>query len=132
MEDNMQSSGLDTKLIKKIEDDINRQLSSQTNSLSFIEMVGAAIEEHLNQIEALRVLSEQWLNFMDLPTRDDIADIAKKVIKNEERLDELDDKLYQTLVDIKKNRNQMAKLVWKVAEISTEFNTNKVSELGGK
>jgi uncharacterized protein Yka (UPF0111/DUF47 family) len=125
MEDIMQSSGLDTKLYKEIEDDINRQLLSETNSLSFIRMVGAVIEEHLNQLVALRELTEQWLNFMDFPTRDDIADVAKKVIKNEERLDNLDDNLYQTMVELKNSRKQMAKLAWKMAEISAELNTDK-------
>ncbi|MCL6571367.1 MAG: hypothetical protein K6T88_06725 [Bacillus sp. (in: Bacteria)] len=128
----MQSSVLDTKLYKKIEDDFNRQLLTQANSLSFIRMVGAAIEEHLNQLVALKELSEQWLNLMDLPTRDDIADIAEKVIKNEDRLDNLDDMLYQTLEEIKNNRNQMARVAWKLAEISAEFDTYKVIEMVGK
>lgn len=122
----MQSSGLDAKLYKKIEDDINRKLFSQINTLSFIRLIGEVIEEHLNQILVLRELSEQWLDFMDLPTRDDIADIAKKIIENEERLDRLDEILHQSLVEIKENRNEMSKFAWVLAELDREMEIERV------
>jgi hypothetical protein len=83
-------------------------------------MVGAAMEEHLNQLLALRELSEQWLDCMGLANRDNIADIAKKVIENEERLDRLDDILHQTLEEIKENYHQIAKLAWNMAELSAD------------
>jgi len=105
-------------LCKKIEDDINRNIFSQANSLSFIKMTGAAIEEHLNHLVAARELTKQWLDCNGLPTKDDIAEIAKKIIENEDRLDRLDDTLYLVLMNIKASRRQMAGLALDLDEIS--------------
>jgi len=120
MEDHMQlSSDQDLRnLCKKIEDDINRNIFSQANSLSFIKMTGAAIEEHLNHLVAARELTKQWLDCNGLPTKDDIAEIAKKIIENEDRLDRLDDTLYLVLMNIKASRRQMAGLALDLDEIS--------------
>ncbi|MEH7354942.1 hypothetical protein V7150_15400 [Neobacillus drentensis] len=109
------------KLYKKIEDDINRKIFSQTNSLSFIKMTGTAIEEHLNHLVGARELTKQWLDCNGLPTRDDIADIAKKIIENEDRLDRLDDAFYAVLMNIKASRRQMAVLALDLDEISGSF-----------
>lgn len=109
------------KLYKRIEVDINRKIFSQTNSLSFIKMTGDAIEEHLDHLVTARKLTKQWLNCNGLPTRDDIGDIAKKIIENEDRLDRLDDTLYQVLMNIKASRRQMAELALDLDEILGSF-----------
>jgi len=110
-------------LCKKIEDDINCKIFSQTNSLSFIKMTGTAIEEHINYLVASREFTNQWLDCNGLPSRDDIADIAIKIIGNEDRLDRLDDTLYQVLMNINASRRQMARLALDFAEILAEFHT---------
>jgi uncharacterized protein Yka (UPF0111/DUF47 family) len=122
----MQSSGQNLReFCKKIEDDINRKLLSEANSLAFITMVGEALENHLDQLVALRESSKQRLDWMDLPTRDDIADIANKIIDYEDRLDRLDENLYQALEGMKECRRKMAGLVWKMAEMSTKVGHGK-------
>lgn len=122
MEENMDSSDLNLSgFCKKIEDDINRKLFSITNSLSFVTMCGVTLEEHLNQLLAVRELSEQLLDCLGFPTRDDIAAIAKKIIVFEDRLDRLDENLHLTLVDMEESRTQVARMTWEMAELSAEF-----------
>ncbi|WHY79095.1 hypothetical protein QNH20_08190 [Neobacillus sp. WH10] len=111
------------KLYKRIEDEINRNIFSQTNSLLFIKMTGDAIEEHLNHLVTARELTKQWLDCNGLPTRDDIGDLAKKIIENENRLDRLDDTLYLVLKNIKAYRRQMAGLALDLDGISESFYT---------
>lgn len=125
-EGDMQASGEEfRKSCKMIEDEINQKLLSKTNSLTFVAMVGEALEEHLNQLESLRKSSNQWLNSMCLPDKDDFVFIAKKVISIEDRLDRMDEKLYQTLEIIKENRRQLGGLMWEIAKLSADFSQGK-------
>ena len=126
LEGNMESSEQNLReFCKKIEDDVNRELFSRANSIAFIKMVGETMENHLNQLVSLRSSTKQWLDLMEFPTRDEIAEIAGKIIEIEDRLDRLDDQLYQTIKGVKECRNQMAGLVLQLAELSIEFNQKK-------
>jgi BMFP domain-containing protein YqiC len=97
-------------LYKKLEDDMNRWIFSQTNSLSFVQYAGKVLEQHLNDLQAARKLTEQWLESMDLPTRNDLAEVAKRIIQTESRLDLLEEALYQTVAETKEKQNQIAVL----------------------
>jgi hypothetical protein len=122
MEGIMQSSDQNLReYYKKIEDDFNRKLFTKTNSLAFIAMVGEIMETHLDHLVATKELSKQWLDKMELPTRDSIAEVARKKIEIEDRLDRLEDQLYLSIEAMKQCRSQMAVLAWKMAELSAEF-----------
>lgn len=112
MEEYMQSSS-DQELrsfCKELEAEMNQELLLLTNSLSFIRMASKAMEEHLDQIVAVRERTEQWLKCLDLPTRAEISDKAKTIIAFEDRLDRLDDTLYQIIMNTKEHKLQMTEL----------------------
>ncbi len=102
---------------KKLEDELNRKLYSLTNSLPFITMAGKALDQHLDMIAVSRKLTVQSLALMDYPSRDDVADIAKRIIRIEERLDGLDECLYLTLVEVEEYRNQIGKFINEICEL---------------
>ena len=130
LEGNMESSEQNLReFCKKIENDVNRELFSRANSIAFIKMVGETMENHLNQLVSLRSSTKQWLDLMEFPIRGEIAEIAGKIIEIEDRLDRLDDQLYQTIKGVKECRNQMAGLALQLAELSIEFNHKKGEEM---
>ncbi|MEH7252530.1 hypothetical protein V7111_10440 [Neobacillus niacini] len=104
------SSKSPCEFFKEIEDELNRKLYSYTNSSPFIAMAGKAIDQHLEMVRVIRMITVQWLEINGYPSRDDVADIARRIIRLEERLDSLDEGLYLTLVEINVYRNQMDNL----------------------
>lgn len=117
----MQSSAKDLReFCQTIESDFNRKLFSKANSLTIIAMVGEALENHVNQILAIRKSWEIWLEEMGLPTRDDVADVACTLIKIENCLDCLDEDLYQTWEQVAQTRRQLAGLGIILKEMTEE------------
>lgn len=107
----MQASCKETeKVFIKLEAEMNKKLHSITNSLSFISLCGEALEEHLNQVTLIRQLSSEWLACRNLPNRDETAAIAQKKIQYEDRIDRMDDQLYETTLGINKYRSNLAVL----------------------
>jgi chromosome segregation ATPase len=110
-----------SEIFKELEDDLNCQLYSLTNSKPFISMAGKALDQHLDMLIELRMVTRQWLELMCLPTRDDVVDIAQRLIKTEDRLDSLDENLYQILDNIKDYRNEIGRLKDEIAEFDRPF-----------
>lgn len=123
MEGHMQSSsGLDLRqYCKKVEDEINSYLFSQANSFVFIKRVQRAIDDHLTDLVAVRDQTEQWLHYVDRPTKKEISVLAKKVIKYEDRLDRLDDTLHQILISSKQYHRRVEMLSAEVAKIKEDI-----------
>jgi hypothetical protein len=105
---------------KKIEDDINHQLFFRINTPDFIERFGEYMESHLDTVEGFRKCSERWLEEIGYPTREYIADVAKNLIKLEDRLDCLEYELFQTGADFEQYRLKIAGLIDDARSIVSE------------
>jgi hypothetical protein len=118
LEEYMQTSGKSpNEFFKELEDELNKKIYSLTNSKPFIKMAGEALDQHLDMLIELRMATGHWLEIMALPSRDDVADIAKMLIKTEDRLDSLDESLYQILDDIRVYRNEIGRLKDEIADV---------------
>lgn len=107
----MQSSAQEVReYCKKIEVDMNQKLFSAANSINFIAMVNEALACHVSQVLEIRKSAEAWLEHWELPNRDDVANIARKQIEIENRLDCLDEDLYQTWEKLKETQKKLAGL----------------------
>ncbi|PLT33273.1 hypothetical protein [Bacillus sp. V5-8f] len=113
--------GDSAKVYKKMEEDLNRKIRCMTNSMTFVKMAGEAMDTHLNHVVAIRNQSQKWLDRNNLASRNDMADMAKRIIRHEDRLDLLDDELYDILTEVKSHRIQLRRLTDELSEIAEEL-----------
>lgn len=106
---------------KKLEADYNRQVLSMTNNLQYVKKLGQAIDAHLDGIVAIRKVTRELLDSLQLPSRDDIAAIAKRVIALETRLDDLDEQIAESMEQIRSHHNQIRKFSEEIAALSKEL-----------
>lgn len=90
---------------------------------------------HLDQVIAIKEQSQQLLDCLDLPNKDETTDIAIKKVEIEERLDVMEDQMYGLCQNMIRHRQDMTKLFDKMAVISDEFqkeNRKLVNKNGGE
>jgi hypothetical protein len=92
---------------KHLESKINKRIHSLTNSRSFILASGRALELHLKRLKVHKELTTRWLKMMDLPNKDEIAEVSLKLVDCEERLDTLDETIYSIGMTEKVNLEQL-------------------------
>jgi ABC-type phosphate transport system auxiliary subunit len=118
----MQSSGQERiDFSKKLEKELNKKLHSITNTLPFMTMCGEVMGCHLSQVEAFRAQSQQLIDCLDLPNKDDTAAIANKKIEYEDRLDCMEDQMYGLWVKMKKHHHDLTTLTGEVQRLTKEF-----------
>lgn len=103
---------------KEFEEDVNQKILSMTNCYLFIAMLGQSLDAHLDYIVMVKKQTKELLDDLDLPCRDDIALLAKRVIEIESRLDNLDENLYDTLDDMKNYQTRLKELSKELATLS--------------
>lgn len=111
-------------LCKKIEEELNRTYRSVAGTVPFMTLAGAALETHLDQVEKGRKLCKAMLDGLGLPCRDEVAAIAKRLIKNEARLDQLDDDLYGTVLELMQSRAKLSQLSAELAKLGNSKASN--------
>jgi septal ring factor EnvC (AmiA/AmiB activator) len=111
-------------LCKKMEEELNRTYRRLTGTVPFMAMTGAALNAHLDQVVTTRKHCKKMLDGLDLPCRDEVAALAKRMIKNESRLDELDENLYTTMQDLKQTHAKLSQFSAELAELSKDSGIN--------
>ncbi|WP_209123731.1 hypothetical protein [Alkalihalobacillus sp. BA299] len=79
---------------KQQEDEWNKYILSTFNSHHFVYQTGKWINAHIDEVIEKRKIAELWLEILYVPTKNDIANLANKVIKHEDRVDFLEDQLF--------------------------------------
>ncbi|KKK33036.1 hypothetical protein WQ57_24080 [Mesobacillus campisalis] len=105
-------------LCKKIEEELNRTYRCVAGTVPFMTLAGAALEAHLDQVERGRKRCKAMLDSLGLPCSDEVAAIAKRLIKNEARLDQLEEHLYGTMLELMQSRTRLSQLSAELAELA--------------
>jgi chromosome segregation ATPase len=109
------------KTYKKLEADYNRRVLSMTNNLQYVTNIGQAFNAHLDYVVAVRKLTKELLDSLNLPDRDEIASIAKRVRALETRLDDLDEQIEESKNQMRNHQTQIKKFSQEMAELSKEL-----------
>ncbi|MCM3585599.1 hypothetical protein M3182_07535 [Mesobacillus maritimus] len=109
------------KRYKKIEADFNREILSMMNNMMVVSKFGQAMEDHLDEVVAIRKLTKSILEKLGLPERDEIIVLSKRVINLEARLDQLDDLVYDSMLEMRAYQDQLRNLSKELAELSANF-----------
>ncbi|WP_077210989.1 hypothetical protein [Bacillus dakarensis] len=101
------------KEYKKLEDDCNRKMRQLVNCTHFVRRLQEMLDVHIQVVEMKRKTIRGLLDTMKVPNKDDFACLAKKAITNENKVDHLDDLLYELLQN--QHTNKLAIISLKAA-----------------
>jgi ubiquinone biosynthesis protein UbiJ len=105
-------------LIKRLgletEQKLNQIIHDKLSSKGLIKLANIGIQKHTHEMKQLKEYTEILAQQYNMPTKDDIARIAKLTIQIEEKIDLLEDKinkLSDEIHSLQKKENHSTKLV---------------------
>jgi len=78
----------------KLEKIMNEQIIKMTNTSEFINFIGEMVNIYIDHLEIQREYVKQWFDHNGFTNRDELVNVAKNAISNEDKVDQLDDSLY--------------------------------------
>jgi hypothetical protein len=102
---------------KTLEKICNHTIHKHTNCLAFTQAFGKAMDFHLEQVMTHRKWTKRWLTRLNLPTKDEIASIAIKMVDSEEKLDTFEENIYLLTKKQKKNNILLNTLTVTLSEL---------------
>ncbi|MEW9050200.1 MAG: hypothetical protein AB2392_03530 [Neobacillus sp.] len=119
----MKTYSFDTNIFyKNLENDINRKIHASTNCLTFTKAVGNELEHHLNRVLIYREIINKHLNLINAPSKEEISVIANRLVDCEEKLDNLEETIYEMNQNQKKNSFQFSKIKLVMEDLIQELN----------
>jgi chromosome segregation ATPase len=119
----MKTYSFDTNTFyKNLENDINRRIHASTNCLTFTKAVGNELEYHLNRVLIYRELINKHLILINAPSKEEISVIANRLVDCEEKLDNLEETIYEMNQTQKKNNFQISKIKLVMEDLIQELN----------
>ncbi|MEH7308781.1 hypothetical protein [Neobacillus drentensis] len=79
------------KLFEKM---LNRKIKRFINCHRFVVLVDKLLRYHLKRVRFYRLFVKKWLDSEGYSNKEEIADVAKKYISIDAKLDDCDDSLY--------------------------------------
>jgi hypothetical protein len=113
---------------KNLEKEWNKQIHSSTNCLTFTHSFGKAVENHLDHVVIQQKVINNWLTVLDIPNKDDLAELAKRKVDCEDKLDNLEETMYRLNIGIKNGHSQLNKLTIALREMLC-FIENEIKDL---
>ncbi|MEH7014788.1 hypothetical protein V7087_28970 [Neobacillus niacini] len=110
------------KLFEKM---LNRKIKRFINCHRFVVLVDKLLRYHLKQVRINRFFVKKWLESKGYSNKEEIAEVAKKYISIEAKLDDCDDSLFsitqnwnlkkQSLASVRSNLNEL-QMIFKVGQ----------------
>ncbi|WP_174734982.1 hypothetical protein [Mesobacillus harenae] len=73
----------------KYEKKLNSLIQDTLNDKNFIQLANAGLKQHTRTLKSLREFNEMAAQQLNIPTKDDVARIARLAIQLEEKLDQI-------------------------------------------
>ncbi|MEH7378567.1 hypothetical protein [Neobacillus drentensis] len=115
---------------------LNRKIISYFNCHRIVVLVDKLLRYHMKRVRIYRFLVKKWLDSKGYSTKEQIADVAKKYISIEAKLDDFDDSLYSITQNWNKKKQSLASMIDNLNELrmilrvdQDENKKNKISLL---
>jgi hypothetical protein len=95
---------------KELEKEWNKRIHAYTNSLTFTHAFGKTLDKHLDFIVIQRKLINNWLTVFDIPNKGEFVTLAGKKVDCIERIDSLEETIYELNTDLKRDNTVLKKL----------------------
>jgi hypothetical protein len=109
------------------EQQLNGMLYMMSDNNEFVRLMKAGTESHARYMELLRKNQELMAGVMNIPTKKDVANVAKLSLQTEEKIDILEEQIWNLQDSLgslnKENLAMFQEIVNIVKEMKTEFQT---------
>lgn len=95
---------------KNLEKESNKRIHTYTNSLTFTNAIGKCLENHLDHVVVQQKITNNWLSELNIPKKDDFAAIAERKVVCEEKIDNLEDTVFNLNRMLKKGNTELKTL----------------------
>lgn len=95
---------------KNLEKEWNKRIHTYTNNLTFTHAFGKYLNHHLDYVENQQKIITKWLTVNNFPKKDDFAELAEKKVDCEEKIDNLEDTLFNLNMMLKKRNTELKTL----------------------
>jgi len=95
---------------KELEKEWNKRIHAYTNSRTFTRAFGKTLDKHLDYIVIQRKLINNLLTVYDVPNKDEFVTLAGKKVDCVERVDNLEETIYELKMNLEKNNTVLKKL----------------------
>lgn len=83
------------EMLKQHEKETNQEMISMFNCEEAVYLTAKTLDVHLQQVLAARTVVEEWMQWMNIPNKQDVTDVAVKIIKLEDKADQLEEKMFE-------------------------------------
>lgn len=108
------------------EKQLNGLLYMMTDNNEFVRLMKAGTDSHARYMERLRKNQELLAGLMNIPTKRDVANVAKQSIQAEEKIDILEEQLWSLQDSMnalsKENVQMLQEMITIVKQMKDEFN----------
>jgi hypothetical protein len=113
---------------KYLEKECNKRIHVYTNCSTFTHAFGKAIENHLDHVVIQQKVINNWLTLLDIPSKDDFANLAQRKVDCEDKIDHLDETLFMLNRGLKKDNSELKELSKSLSDLLC-FIENEVKNL---
>lgn len=110
------------------EQQMNDMIHLCTNNNDFIKYAKMISDSDARYVEWLRKKQEKWANRLNLPSKNDLANVAKLSVQTEEKLDSLEEQIWNlsdSMVRTNKEMESVVELVKMTKQLMTQLTETK-------
>ncbi|WP_400242988.1 hypothetical protein AB3U99_18220 [Niallia sp. JL1B1071] len=107
---------------------INNRIKNSLNQMSIIDFTSKKTNPLTNKLDQIQSYSEQLSNYINLPTKTDLANATQLILQSEEKIDNLDDQLYKLTNMMREVKQLMEQLSLNPSDDYSLQLSNKMTE----
>jgi len=107
---------------------LNNRIKNSLNQMSVIDLTSSKANPLTNKIDQIQNYTEQLSNYINLPTKTDLANATQLILQSEEKIDNLDDQLFELTNMMKDVKQLIEQLGSNPSDDYSNQLTNKITE----
>lgn len=107
---------------------LNNRIKNSLNQMSIIDLTNSKANPLTNKIDQIQNYTEQLSNYINLPTKTDLANATQLILQSEEKIDSLDDQLFELTNMMKEVKQLIEQLGSNPSDDYSNRLTNKITE----
>ena len=107
---------------------LNNRIKNSLNQMSIIDLTNSKANPLTNKIDQIQNYTEQLSNYINLPTKTDLANATQLILQSEEKIDSLDDQLFELTNMMKEVKQLIEQLGSNPSDDYSNQLTNKITE----
>lgn len=107
---------------------LNNRIKNSLNQMSIIDFTSTKTNPLTNKLDQIQNYSEQLSNYINLPTKTDLANATQLILQSEEKIDNLDDQLFELTNMMKEVKLLIEQLSLNPSDDYSSQLTNTISE----